>query len=148
MPSKRRLTGTAVLVRHAHAEWPNYAGRDFDRPLTARGEAEALQTARAIRAAGHQPGLLLASPARRTRQTARILADEMAIPDDALRFVAALYNAPPATLEAELRRALATSPVVMLVAHNPGISELARELAAEPDAAPFKPAQWRACVLD
>ena len=75
-----------ILVRHAHAEWPNWSGRDFDRPLTPRGEEDAARTAQELRLAGHRPALLLASPALRTRQTARIIATGLEVADSALRF--------------------------------------------------------------
>jgi phosphohistidine phosphatase len=130
-------------VRHAHAEWPNYVGRDFDRPLTQRGLDDAHTSGAALREAGHKPDLILASPARRTRQTAEILTTELQLPPQALHFVDALYNAGPAMLEAELRRAQGERKLVMLVAHNPGVSELARRLAKDPLAPPFAPAQWR-----
>jgi phosphohistidine phosphatase SixA len=35
----------------------------------------------------------------------------------------------------------------MLVAHNPGISDLARLLARDPDAPVFRPADWRAVAV-
>lgn len=131
-----------LLVRHAHAEWPLYSGRDFDRPLTPRGEEDAGTTARSIREAGHRPTLILASPSRRTRQTAEIIASVLSLGGDALRFVDALYNARAAVLEAELRRVAVEPATVLLVAHNPGISDLARTLAGDPGRAPFAPAGW------
>lgn len=132
-----------ILVRHAHADWPDYHGCDFDRPLTPRGEADATATARAIRAAGLKPAILLASPALRTRQTAAIIAAELGLPDTAIQLVDSLYNGSADTLEAELRRATATNEPVMLVAHNPGISELGRQMAKDPAFAHFSPADWR-----
>ena len=132
-----------ILVRHAHAEWPNYAGRDIDRPLTQRGLDEARTTGVALRAARLRPELVMASPACRTRQTAEILCAELQLPQQALCLVDALYNAGPAMLETELRGNQCEGKLVMLVAHNPGISELARRLANDPLAPAFAPAQWR-----
>lgn len=132
-----------ILVRHAHAEWSHYAGRDFDRPLTQRGLDDARAAAAALRDAQLKPELIVASPARRTRQTAEILGAELQLPPQTLCLVDALYNAGPAMLEAELRNAQGDRRLVMLVAHNPGVSELARRLAKEPLAPPFAPAQWR-----
>lgn len=135
-----------LLMRHAHAESPGYAGTDFDRPLTPAGEQEAALAAAAMRAAGHMPALILASPARRTLQTARIMARTLAVPADAVQAVESLYNASADTLAAELHRATAgTTGLVAVVAHNPGISELARELS--PGATPFAPARWRLVTL-
>jgi phosphohistidine phosphatase len=130
-------------MRHAHADWPSYTGRDFERPLTQRGLDEARACAIALRTAGLTPELTLASPARRTRQTAEILGTELQLPSQSLCLVDALYNAGPATLETELRRAQGDRKLVLLIAHNPGVSELARRLAKEPLAPPFAPAQWR-----
>lgn len=132
-----------ILVRHAHADWPSFSGRDFDRPLTQRGQDDARNSACALRDAGLRPELVVASPALRTRQTAEILCSELQLPAQALCFPDALYNAGPALLEAELRKLQGDRKVVMVVAHNPGISELARRLARDPMAPPFAPAQWR-----
>ncbi len=137
-----------IIVRHAHADWPNHRGTDFERPLTERGLAEAHATARAINAAGHRPTLLLASPACRARQTADILAEEFKLPKQAVQYVDSLYNACAATLEAELRRVATPGQLVVLVAHNPGVSNLARALANDPDAPACRTAEWRVSALE
>lgn len=130
-------------MRHAHADWPSFQGNDFDRPLTPEGEREAQRAAAAIRAAGHAPTLLLASAARRTRQTAEILAGELGLPATALQFDATLYNATATVLAAQLQAAARQSAgLVLLVAHNPGISQLARQWTGAMAAA-FAPAHWQ-----
>lgn len=132
----------ALLMRHAHADWPSFQGNDFDRPLTPEGEREAKRAGAAIRAAGHAPMLLLASAARRTRQTAEILADELGVPHKGLQFDAVLYNAAAGVLATRLQAALGqASGLVLLVAHNPGISQLARQWSG--GAASFAPAHWQ-----
>jgi phosphohistidine phosphatase len=131
-----------ILVRHANAEWPNYVGADFDRPLTPQGLADARATAAAIRDAGHRPRLLLTSPALRTMQTTEIIAATLELPDQAVLRVGELYNAAADILEAELRKALPSADMVMLVAHNPGISELARMLSGNPGFSAFRPGHW------
>lgn len=132
----------AILVRHANAEWPNYVGADFDRPLTPQGLTDAGSTAAAIREAGHLPGLLLASPARRTMQTAWVIATALRLPESAVVQVPDLYNAGPGSLDTELRKGFMKAATVMLVAHNPGISELARLLTGNPSFAAFRPGHW------
>ncbi|HYP80614.1 MAG TPA: histidine phosphatase family protein [Steroidobacteraceae bacterium] len=136
-----RPEGRVLLMRHAHAEWPGYSGEDFDRPLTPRGLADAAASARAMRAAGNIPDLLLASPARRTRQTAEVVAATLELPSSAVRFVDSLYNASVSTLARELQRA-SSAGLVLLVAHNPGISALAQKFAADPARPPLLPAGW------
>ena len=136
-----------IILRHAHAEWSSYHGPDFDRPLTERGLADARVAGRSIINAGHRPTLLLASPACRTRQTAEILAEELQLPDRAVRYVDSLYNSTAFTLEAELRKAVGSDGLVVLVAHNPGVSNLARVLVNDLDAPPCQPAEWRLLQL-
>jgi phosphohistidine phosphatase len=136
-----------ILVRHAHADWPNYNGRDFDRPLTPRGVADARSSAAAIHAASLQPQLLIASPAKRTTQTAQIIAAALALPAPAITYVAALYNATAAVLDVEMRRAFGSNPRIILVAHNPGISDLARALTGDATMAAFSPGQWLHCPV-
>lgn len=132
-----------ILVRHAHAEWPAYRGRDFDRPLTGRGLADALAAGEAMRAAGLRPRRLLSSAARRTEQTARVLLEQLQLPHEFLELRESLYNADAATLRAALREAAGDGGPVLLVAHNPGISELAQLLSEQPAGSPFRPAEWR-----
>jgi phosphohistidine phosphatase SixA len=128
-------------MRHAHAESPGYGGEDFDRPLSAQGLADSAAAAREMRAAGLVPSRIIASPARRTRQTAETVAGELGLPDSALQFVDALYNASIATLWSELQRASGDG-LLLLVAHNPGISALARQLSRDTGRQPFAPAGW------
>lgn len=145
------VTGAAhrvVVARHAHAEWPGFQGSDFDRPLTPRGEQDAARSGAAMRAAGLVPVLALASPALRTSQTARIIARELKLPAEALRFVEPLYNASPCVLEAQLREAAQhTDGLLLLVAHNPGVSQLACALGDGTPTAAFAPAEWRVLTL-
>lgn len=131
-----------TLVRHAHAEWPGYQGSDFDRPLNTRGLADAAATARAIAAGTHPPTRIIASPARRTRQTAEIIAAALRLAPDAVRYIDTLYNAAEGILEEELRRNCAGTAHLLLVGHNPGISILARELSGDAKRPPLQTSGW------
>ncbi len=71
----------------------------------------------------------MASAARRTEQTARILLEHLRLPVDRLRLLESLYNAEASVLREAIESPSDDSAVVMLVAHNPGVSELARLLA-------------------
>jgi phosphohistidine phosphatase len=132
-----------ILVRHAHAQWPAYQGRDFDRPLTERGNAEARAAGQAIRAAGFTPARIIASSARRTEQTARILLEHLQCAPTALQLLDSLYNAEASTLWGELKAFAQSDALVVLVAHNPGISELAQQLSGSQALPPFRTAEWR-----
>ena len=82
-------------------------------------------------AAGLLPRRILASSARRTEQTARILLEHLQLPREALQLLDSLYNADAATLRAALQSGAAEGSPVLVVAHNPGISELARVLSED-----------------
>jgi phosphohistidine phosphatase len=119
----KRLT----LVRHANAEWKDARMTDFQRPLNRKGQKEAEATARRLLELEWVPELLIASPAERTRQTAEILARDLGA--KRVQFEERLYLA---RAEEILRLIRGTGPLVnhlMIVGHNPGISELARRLS-------------------
>lgn len=118
-----------LLLRHGEAEPAAAGSGDFDRPLTLRGRKEALQAAGRLRRLRCIPALIVASPALRARETALILATHVARLQ-ALRYEPACYPGRPDTLR-ELLAALSPQPhTLLLVGHNPGLSELAQQLAA------------------
>jgi phosphohistidine phosphatase len=115
-----------ALVRHAKSDWSGGLA-DHDRPLNPRGVRDAPVMAARLVAAGFVPDVILSSTAERARTTAAAfgaayrLAPEL---DDGL------YGAS----SAELREAAATAgeggaASVLLVAHNPGIADLAAMLS-------------------
>jgi phosphohistidine phosphatase len=137
----KRLT----LIRHAHAKVQAAAVTDFERPLSRRGRSEAKATALRLRADGAVPELLLVSPARRTVQTAEIIARELQIPERHVRQDELLYLATP---DAILKVIHATGPRIehlMIVGHNPGISALANALAPQAHLGEFATAA--ACTM-
>ena len=117
-----------LLLRHAEAESAPAGSSDNDRALTERGRREALSAANAIAAAGLEIDEALVSPAQRTRETAGIVARtlNLAIP---ITHVATLYLAAPDVILQALQSCRAHSRTVLLIAHNPGLSELLHELA-------------------
>ena len=113
---------TVVLLRHGTS--PIGAGRDRDRPL-GEGMAERLRRgATALQAAN--PFLMIASPARRTLETADAVASVLDIAER--RTLDDLYNADGATILRRIEDAVAEHPAVLVVGHNPGISAAASEL--------------------
>ncbi len=126
----RRVT----LVRHGRAA-PQAAGGDFFRPLDDQGRSEVARTAIAIGAAVRTPpDAVLASAALRTRETAQILHDHWVpavLSSLPLAFARELYHADPQVLEQALRSTAADVHHLLLVGHNPGISELALRWARQ-----------------
>ncbi|MDH3511983.1 MAG: histidine phosphatase family protein [Gammaproteobacteria bacterium] len=70
---KKRLT----LLRHAKSSWNNPSLDDRDRPLNKRGERDAPMMGQRLLKKSTRPSLILTSPAKRARQTARLIAREI-----------------------------------------------------------------------
>jgi phosphohistidine phosphatase len=120
----KRLT----LMRHADAQWKDPEIADFARPLNRRGTAEAEAMAHRFAELKLVPDLLLASSARRAQQTADIVARELALTARQLRYEEALYLARAQDILAIVQRTGPRVPHLMIVGHNPGISDLAHLL--------------------
>jgi phosphohistidine phosphatase len=138
----KRLT----LVRHAHAKVEDPPVTDFDRPLSRRGRSEAKATALQLLEQQLVPDLMIASPAKRTLQTAQILTRELRIPDRHMRQDESLYLASAETLLNAIRGNGPRIEHLLIVGHNPGISVLANVLAPEAGLGEF--ASAAACTME
>ena len=123
-----------LLLRHAEAEpvhpnAPAAAANDFDRALTAHGRTQALQAAHRLRHERLLPDLMLVSPALRTRETAHIVAAYLECLST-LRCEPEGYPGTAATWLQLVRQIGPSIGTLVLVGHNPGLSDLARRLVA------------------
>ena len=118
------------LLRHAKSSWDQPGLADADRPLAPRGRRAADLLAAHLAAAEVRPTVVLCSSSLRTRET---LAAILPALGDALeiRIERALYGAGAAQLLDRLRQVPNKASSAMLIAHNPGIQDLALALAAE-----------------
>jgi len=114
-----------VLVRHAKSDWGNPALNDFDRPLNRRGMKNAPLMGRRLRQMNVSPERVISSPARRARDTAQLLAAELGVAETEILFEPRIYDAGVADLVEIVRTLDDAWDQVLLVGHNPGISELA-----------------------
>ena len=117
------------MLRHAKSSWDQPSLADADRPLAPRGRRAAEVVAAHLAAAEVRPAGVLCSASRRTRET---LAAILPALGDALeiRIERALYGAGAAQLLDQLRQVSNKASSAMLIAHNPGIQDLALALAA------------------
>ena len=122
-----------ILMRHASAR-PGQDDRE--RPLSPEGKSEALAIGRALQALaayGFWPEQALVSPARRARETLAGVREALASltvadEDDAL------YLASAGRLMSRLQQLPDATAQVLLVGHNPGLGELARQLVGRAEA--------------
>ncbi len=117
-----------TLVRHATSSLGNPDLKDFDRPLNKRGQQDAPLMGQRLKERNFSPDLLLASPACRSRMTAEALADQLNLDNGQLTYNAHIYQANSSELVALLRTIADEQQNVLLVGHNPGITDLANYL--------------------
>lgn len=115
-----------ILFRHAKAEPRAVTGEDIDRPLDAKGRQDAALMGQVLAREGLTPDLVLVSCARRTQETWDCLS--AAFPKARARVRDDLYNATAEEIVAEISAAAPDAITLMVVAHNPGLHELAIEL--------------------
>ena len=121
----KRLT----LMRHANAQWKDPQISDFDRPLNRRGISEAEAMSRRLMELNLIPTVLLTSSARRAQQTADIVARELHVAARNVRREESLYLAPASDILRVIQTTGPRIPHLMIVGHNPGITEVANLLA-------------------
>ena len=83
---------------------------------------------------GVRPDVVLCSPALRTRETLELVAKPLRA-ELAVEFDGELYLATERDLQARIEQVPDGAASVMLVGHNPGVGELAAQLAARGDPA-------------
>jgi phosphohistidine phosphatase len=125
----RRLT----LLRHAKSDWPDLP--DHDRPLAKRGRKDAPRIGRWLRTHGYVPDVVICSTALRTRQTWDLVAPELNGSAE-VRFEPRAYTASALTLLYLCQELPDPCHAAMLIAHNPGIEELAASLGSAQEGAP------------
>ncbi len=113
-----------ILLRHGKAV--REAADDKSRGLTDRGRRQAGEAGAALAAAGLAPDRILVSGAARTRQTYAALESSIGAPPT---FRDSLYLASAQQVWDEATRS--GGKVVLVIGHNPGLHELAADLAAQ-----------------
>jgi phosphohistidine phosphatase len=123
-----------MLLRHAKTERDATSGKDRDRRLDPRGRDDAPVMAAWMADNGYQADLALVSTATRAQETWALVAPVM--PHCLVESVDELYHAGATELLGIIRDAAATAPrSLLIVAHNPGLHELALTLPARGDKA-------------
>jgi phosphohistidine phosphatase len=117
-----------ILFRHGKSSWDDSQLDDFARPLAQRGLRNVPEMGRRLAARGLPVTLIVSSPAARAISTARAVARELDYREDQIAEEPSLYLAGPAAILAIVRQAPATAETLMIVGHNPGMTEFANML--------------------
>lgn len=127
-----------LLLRHAKSSQADAHTPDHERPLNARGRRAATSIGEYMQRSGLGPTLVLCSSARRTRETFELTSPCLAHAPE-LRVEQELYLASSSILRRYIEASPESVTTLLVIAHNPGIEDLARELALAGEAD-----SWRA----
>jgi len=115
-----------LLVRHGKSDWGNTDLKDFDRPLNRRGKENAPEMAERLINRGFTFDLMLSSPAKRAKSTAKFFAKAYQVDD--IQYEESIYEANTHTLLKVINDLNDAAETVIMFGHNPGFTDLANEL--------------------
>ena len=121
-----------MVFRHAKSEKAEPGKPDRERHLNGRGERDAATMGAYIARHALIPDLVLVSTAQRTRETWQHMNAALPV-DPKLIYEEKLYNAGSRVTLAVIRKIPGTVPTVLVLGHNPGLHDLARNLIASGD---------------
>ncbi len=123
---------TLYLLRHAKSSWDDPKMRDFDRPLNETGLRDAPRMAarlgELLREGNRELGIILCSPALRTRTTAEMFASLLNVPSERIQLEPQIYLASSGRLLQLVRRLDDSAATAMIVGHNPALTDFANDL--------------------
>ena len=121
---------TLLLARHGKSDWGDSSVGDFDRPLNTRGEEDSPKMASYLQQCGYLINQIISSEAVRALATAEQYRKHLT-PDQELITHGDLYLAPEATIINIINNIHSNFNSVMLVGHNPGMTDAINFLCHE-----------------
>lgn len=122
---------TLYLLRHAKSSWANPEIPDFQRPLNKRGKKDAPMMGRILANKGVKVDLILSSPAKRAKKTAKKVAKQIKYSKEKIVFKQEIYEARIADLLTAIHQTPNEINSLMLVGHNPTLTDLANLLCSD-----------------
>lgn len=116
---------TLYLVRHAKSSWDDMSLQDYERPLLDKGKKRTQKVAEFLELKGVKPDLIVSSQAVRAYETAKILARKLNYPKEDIRIDTQLYFSGQQAMENVIFGVDDTVNEVMLVGHNPDMTNFA-----------------------
>jgi phosphohistidine phosphatase len=121
-----------ILLRHAKAEASEPGIADRARMLIDRGRKDAAKIGAYMASHGFIPDHVAVSPAARTQETWKCVSAALR-PAPAAEAAPALYDAPPNAIFGVIKETPDAVRTLLVVAHNPGLHEVALLLIASGD---------------
>ncbi len=118
------------ILRHAKSSWNDLAVSDFDRPLNERGKRDAPLLGDKLKELKIVPDLILSSAANRAITTAMIVAEKINFPQEKIEKREDFYLASSQKIIKVINLLDDSFNSILIVGHNPGLTELANDLGA------------------
>ena len=120
-----------LLIRHAKSSWANPNLSDFDRPLNKRGKRDAPFMGQRLAVQDICPELIIASPAKRAKRTAKTIAAKIGYAEDRIMYREDIYMSGLSGLLTAIVSTDNSINSLALVGHNFAITELAEWLTGK-----------------
>ncbi|ALI98538.1 SixA phosphatase family protein [Rufibacter tibetensis] len=122
---------TLYLLRHAKSSWEYEELSDHDRPLTKRGRSDAPLIGQELVEREVKLDMIISSSAVRAISTATLIAKELKFDPERIGVQEELYLIATDDLKVFIQSLPDEYDRVMLVGHNPALTELANQLSTE-----------------
>lgn len=126
-----------MIFRHAKSDWGDPGAKDYDRPLSARGEKDAYRMGQYFHGKGLRWDAALVSSALRSMQTYELMDrgfEQMTVDP---HISGALYLASVERILQLIHGQDERAGSLLLIGHNPGFHELALMLLADDESPPY-----------
>ena len=119
------------IVRHAKSSWDPPDLSDEERPLLEKGIQKTFKVIEYLNDHRIKADLILSSPAVRARETARLIAKGIRYPEEKITLMTQIYHFDREYLLSELCGLSDEIQSVMIVGHNPGVTQFASYLTGK-----------------
>jgi len=119
------------VLRHAKSSWDYPDLADIDRPILNKGVKRTLLICNALNDRKSLPNKVISSPAKRAIETADIIIDKLNLPLQAPEINVHFYPGYPKHIINELNKLNGDISHLMIVGHNPGLTELVYSFVKE-----------------
>ncbi|XP_026393049.1 uncharacterized protein At3g52155, chloroplastic [Papaver somniferum] len=135
--SSKSVSRRLILLRHAQSSWKDRSLRDHNRPLSDDGRVDAITVSNKLQQLGWLPQLILSSDATRTRETLKIMQEQVkSFLEAEVHFISSFYSiaAMDGQTADHLQQAICQYSkdeifTVMCMGHNRGWEEAASMLS-------------------
>lgn len=119
------------IIRHAKSSWSDPMVSDFYRGLNKRGKKDGPFMAEKLAASGAKPDIIISSPAKRAKKTAKFMAKAVGFDLDKIIYDDDIYSSATSDLYRVLKNIDNVYEVAFFVGHNYALTDIAEELTGE-----------------